>query len=99
MQALQLPSAGLHNKCNLDLQDPARFVRSMFGQKVHRTVTVFDKCKTNQKAAKYAAMLPLAAVDPNSANQQVRSPPSASVGCACILLVQCYPNMSVEREC
>lgn len=54
----------------LSMQDPARFVRSMFGQKVHRTVTVFDKCKTNQKAAKYAAMLPLAAVDPNSANQQ-----------------------------
>ena len=54
-------------------QDAHAAVRQKFGQKVARCVEVF--CRPawgNVRAGKYAAMLPLAAMDPLHESQQVR---------------------------
>lgn len=54
------------------MQDQSRTVRNSFAYKVHRTMYAFEQGQhSNQKAAKYAAMLALAGADPNMQNQQV----------------------------
>ena len=58
------------------MQDQSRTVRNSFGYKVHRAVVAFEAgMGSNQKAAKFAAMLPLAGADPNTQNQQVLPAP------------------------
>ena len=47
-------------------------MRNGFAYKVHRAIVAFDLGQgSNQKAAKFAAMLALAGADPNVQNQQV----------------------------
>ncbi|KAK9813540.1 hypothetical protein WJX73_005871 [Symbiochloris irregularis] len=56
---------------SLTMQDQSRGVRNSFAYKVHRTVAAISQEQhCNQKAAKFAAMLPLAGADPNQQNQQ-----------------------------
>ena len=56
------------------VQDQSRTVRNGFAFKVHRTVaSLLQEQHCNQRAAKYAAMLPLAGADPNKPNQQARA--------------------------
>ncbi len=46
-------------------------VRSMFGEKVKRTVLLLNaRPGYSQRASKYAAMLPLAGMDPSEFNRQ-----------------------------
>lgn len=56
---------GLHLQCCpfSHAQDPQLEVRAAFGAKVRRTVSVL-LAGAPQRAAKYAALLPLAAADP-----------------------------------
>ena len=56
-------------------QDPMMEVRSMFGEKVKRTVLLLNaRPGYSQRASKYAAMLPLAGMDPSECNRQAASP-------------------------
>ena len=49
-------------------------VRSMFGEKVKRTVLLLNaRPGYSQRASKYAAMLPLAGMDPSEYNRQATS--------------------------
>ena len=53
----------------MTLQDPIMEVRQQFAQKVHRMVQDLQKdASGGHRAAKWAAMLPLAAMDPTEAN-------------------------------
>ena len=47
------------------MQDPQLEVRKEFGARVRRTVSVLLQ-STVQRAAKYAALLPMAAADPSA---------------------------------
>ncbi|KAK9820961.1 hypothetical protein WJX81_007677 [Elliptochloris bilobata] len=50
----------------LTMQDPQLEVRAAFGGRARRTVSVLLKAGAPQRAAKYAALLPLAAADPSA---------------------------------
>ena len=51
------------------LQDPIMEVRQQFSKKIHRMVQDLQKdASAGHRAAKWAAMLPLAAMDPLEAN-------------------------------
>lgn len=50
-------------------------VRAQFGAKVRRTVLLLNgRPSYAQRASKYAAMLPLAGMDPNTGNRCVNPP-------------------------
>ena len=56
---------------SLCLQDPIMEVRHQFAVKVHQMIQDFQKDPTKgHKAAKWAAVFPLAAMDPTQANCQ-----------------------------
>lgn len=54
-------------------QDPAVHVRVCFGAKVRRAVAALAAAGMHQRASKYAAMLPLAGMDPVEKTRRARS--------------------------
>ncbi|DBA83186.1 TPA: hypothetical protein ACH3X2_006702 [Trebouxia sp. C0005] len=64
-------SADVYLQLALTMQDPIMEVRHQFAVKVHQMVQDFQKDPTKgHKAAKWAAVFPLAAMDPTQANCQ-----------------------------
>ncbi|WIA29168.1 hypothetical protein OEZ86_011679 [Tetradesmus obliquus] len=63
--------AGCYCMLALVMQDNQTSVRGVFAAKLYKLVSYFNlRRSTHQLAAKYAAMLPLAAVDPELANKE-----------------------------